>query len=209
MIFFLLLAVMGGLALLWPAGLSEPANTLVTPEGIKPEWYFDGLFQLIKVIPELAGLIVVAVVFLLHDRPAVRGPRQGAQSAAQAGDHDDRPHPDHRPHRPDHLGGGVVMTRRGRNMKPVLLGIAGAVLVVGLAVAAGCASLATPEAPSTSSPSASAGTVQVSQQVKDGAQLYVDLACVRCHAPDGVGRRAQPAERRRRQHHPAAQQRLP
>jgi mono/diheme cytochrome c family protein len=72
-------------------------------------------------------------------------------------------------------------------MKPVLLGIAGAVLVVGLALAAGCASLATPQAPSTSSPSASSGTVQVSQQVKDGAQLYVDLACIRCHAPDGVG----------------------
>jgi mono/diheme cytochrome c family protein len=74
-------------------------------------------------------------------------------------------------------------------MKPVLAGIAGAVLVVGLAVAAGCASLATPQAPSTSSPSASSsgGTVQVSQQVKDGAQLYVDLACIRCHAPDGVG----------------------
>jgi mono/diheme cytochrome c family protein len=79
------------------------------------------------------------------------------------------------------------MTRTGRNMKPVLAGIAGAVLVVGLAVAAGCASLATPQAPSTSSPSASSGTVQVSQQVKDGAQLYVDLACIRCHAPDGVG----------------------
>jgi mono/diheme cytochrome c family protein len=72
-------------------------------------------------------------------------------------------------------------------MKPVLLGIVGAVLVVGLAVAAGCASLATPQAPSTSSPSASAGPVKVSQQGKDGAQLYVDLACVRCHAPDGVG----------------------
>ena len=72
-------------------------------------------------------------------------------------------------------------------MKPVLLGIAGAVLVASLAVAAGCASLATPEAPGTSSPSASAGPVKVSQQVKDGAQLYVDLACVRCHAPDGAG----------------------
>ena len=80
------------------------------------------------------------------------------------------------------------MTRTGRKMKPVLAGIAGVVLVVGLAVVAGCASLATPQAPSTSSPSASSGgTVQVSQQVKDGAQLYVDLACIRCHAPDGVG----------------------
>jgi quinol-cytochrome oxidoreductase complex cytochrome b subunit len=64
MIFFLLLAVMGGLALLWPAPLDAPANTLVTPPGIKPDWYFDGLFQLIKLIPELAALILVAVVFV-------------------------------------------------------------------------------------------------------------------------------------------------
>jgi mono/diheme cytochrome c family protein len=57
-----------------------------------------------------------------------------------------------------------------------------------VATAAGCASLATPEAPSSGSPSATAGAVaNVSQQVKDGAQLYVDLACVRCHAPNGVG----------------------
>lgn len=67
MIFFLLLGVMGGLALLWPAPLAEPANTLVTPAGIKPEWYFDGLFQLLKIksLPEIATLIGVAFVFLL------------------------------------------------------------------------------------------------------------------------------------------------
>ena len=35
------------------------------PAGIKPEWYFLGLFQLIKIIPEVAGLIVVAVVIVL------------------------------------------------------------------------------------------------------------------------------------------------
>jgi len=55
-------------------------------------------------------------------------------------------------------------------------------------VAAGCASLATPEAPGSGSPTPTAGaTVSASQQVKDGAQLYVSLACIRCHAPDGVG----------------------
>ena len=65
MIFFLFLGVIGGVALLWPADLAAPANVLVTPAGIKPEWYFLGLFQLIKVIPELAALIVVSVVLLL------------------------------------------------------------------------------------------------------------------------------------------------
>ena len=57
MIFFLFLGIVGGVALLWPADLTQPANVLVTPAGIKPEWYFLGLFQLVKVIPELAALV--------------------------------------------------------------------------------------------------------------------------------------------------------
>jgi cytochrome b6-f complex subunit 4 len=65
MIFFLLLGIMGGLALLWPADLAPQANLLVTPPGIKPEWYFLGLFQLIKIIPEIAGILVPGVVVLL------------------------------------------------------------------------------------------------------------------------------------------------
>lgn len=65
MIFFLILGVIGGLALLWPADLAPRANVLVTPPGIKPEWYFLGLFQLIKVVPELAGLAGAAAVFVL------------------------------------------------------------------------------------------------------------------------------------------------
>lgn len=74
-------------------------------------------------------------------------------------------------------------------MKRVVLVAGFAALAAVLAFAAGCASLATPEAPGSGSPTASAGgvTTNVSQQVKDGAQLYVDYACVRCHAPDGVG----------------------
>jgi cytochrome b6-f complex subunit 4 len=65
MIFFLLLGIMGGIALLWPADLAPQANVLVTPAGIKPEWYFLGLFQLIKIIPEIAGIIVPGIVVLL------------------------------------------------------------------------------------------------------------------------------------------------
>jgi mono/diheme cytochrome c family protein len=73
-------------------------------------------------------------------------------------------------------------------MKPVLLGIGAALVAAAVLVAGGCGSLATPEAPGSGSPAPSGGgTVNVSQQVKDGAQLYVDLACTRCHAPDGVG----------------------
>ena len=81
MILFLFLAVMGGLALLWPAGMDPRANVLVTPVGIKPEWYFLGLFQLIKLIPEVIGLVLVGVVILLLvilpfvDRSPERNPR--------------------------------------------------------------------------------------------------------------------------------------
>ena len=65
MIFFLFLGIVGGVALLWPADLTQPANVLVTPAGIKPEWYFLGLFQLVKVIPELAALVAVGVLVVL------------------------------------------------------------------------------------------------------------------------------------------------
>ncbi len=71
-------------------------------------------------------------------------------------------------------------------MKRVLLGAALAVLAAGSALAAGCGGLATPEAPSSGTPSAGA-TAAVSQQVKDGAQLYIAVGCIRCHAPDGTG----------------------
>jgi mono/diheme cytochrome c family protein len=50
----------------------------------------------------------------------------------------------------------------------------------------GMAVLATPQAPSTSTSTPSA-VAQVSAQVKEGAELYVAFACIRCHAPDGTG----------------------
>jgi len=67
--------------------------------------------------------------------------------------------------------------------------LAAPALVAAFVVAAGCASLATPEAPSSGSPTTggTSAAVTVSQQVKDGASLYVAFACVRCHAPNGVG----------------------
>jgi mono/diheme cytochrome c family protein len=74
-------------------------------------------------------------------------------------------------------------------MKRIIVALAAPALVAAFVVAAGCASLATPEAPSSGSP-ATGGTsaaVAVTQQVKDGASLYVAFACVRCHAPNGVG----------------------
>ena len=65
MILFLFLAVMGGLALLWPADLGERANALVTPANTKPEWYYLSLFQLLKVVPEKIGIIAPAILIVL------------------------------------------------------------------------------------------------------------------------------------------------
>jgi mono/diheme cytochrome c family protein len=81
------------------------------------------------------------------------------------------------------------MTAGGGKVTRLVLAVGAAVLLAGLTALTGCASLATPEAPGSGSPSpgGAGGGVAVSQQVKDGAQLYVDLACVRCHAPNGVG----------------------
>jgi mono/diheme cytochrome c family protein len=75
-------------------------------------------------------------------------------------------------------------------MKRIIVALAAPLLVAAFVIAAGCASLATPEAPSSGSPApggTGGATVAVSQQVKDGAALYVDYACIRCHAPNGVG----------------------
>jgi mono/diheme cytochrome c family protein len=73
-------------------------------------------------------------------------------------------------------------------MKRVLAGVVPAAIAAALVLAAGCGSLATPEAPGSGSPAAGgAPSVKITQQIKDGAQLYVDASCVRCHAPDGTG----------------------
>ncbi len=44
----LLMYLLTILALIWPAGLGEPANPAVTPAHIKPEWYFYFNFRLLK-----------------------------------------------------------------------------------------------------------------------------------------------------------------
>ncbi len=74
-------------------------------------------------------------------------------------------------------------------MKRIIVALAAPALVAAFVIAAGCASLATPEAPSSGSPApaGASAAVAVSQQVKDGAALYVGFACIRCHAPNGVG----------------------
>lgn len=46
-----LVLVAGFLGMLHPVGLQEPADSLNTPAHVKPEWYFLGLYQLLKYVP--------------------------------------------------------------------------------------------------------------------------------------------------------------
>lgn len=48
MIGVILMILLTCLAAIFPAGLAEPANPLVTPEHIKPEWYFYFTFRWLK-----------------------------------------------------------------------------------------------------------------------------------------------------------------
>ena len=61
---YVALGVLLSLALLWPAGLGEPADPLSTPAGIKPEWYFLPAYQLMKYVPGPAGVILPGLAFL-------------------------------------------------------------------------------------------------------------------------------------------------
>lgn len=50
-----------------PVGLEEPADPMVTPDHVKPEWYFLALYQLLKFIPKTIGVLVpiVGIIIIL------------------------------------------------------------------------------------------------------------------------------------------------
>jgi cytochrome b6-f complex subunit 4 len=55
---FLLLMVYLLLAVLFPTGLEMRANPLVTPIGIKPEWYFLFLYAFMHYVPPVVGTMM-------------------------------------------------------------------------------------------------------------------------------------------------------
>ena len=88
---YLLLAGLITLVTLLPVGLEEKADPFLTPEHIKPEWYFLWIYQFVKLpssvlgsglLAELAGIFIPAVgivlLFLLPflDRSPERHPRR-------------------------------------------------------------------------------------------------------------------------------------
>lgn len=65
---YVMLAILIVLASLFPAGLEAPADPLRTPEHTKPEWYFLFLYQGLKLVPRIVGVmapIVGGLVLLL------------------------------------------------------------------------------------------------------------------------------------------------
>ena len=81
-VFCLLIGALVTLIVLWPVELGEKADPFVTPEGIKPEWYFLPTYQLLKYFPKTLGLFVsmIPLVLLLLwpflDRSPERHPKK-------------------------------------------------------------------------------------------------------------------------------------
>ena len=65
MIFCAMIGALVTLIILWPVELGEKADPFVTPEGIKPEWYFLTSYQLLKYFQKLLGILVSMVPPLL------------------------------------------------------------------------------------------------------------------------------------------------
>ena len=69
-------------ASLLPAGLEEAADPLVTPPHTKPEWYFLAIYQMLKLLPKVVGIVLQPVGILLLmllpflDRNPERHPRR-------------------------------------------------------------------------------------------------------------------------------------
>ncbi len=57
MAWYIVLAVLIILCSVFPAGLEDKANPLLTPEHVKPEWYFLGVYQFLKVAGELRPIL--------------------------------------------------------------------------------------------------------------------------------------------------------
>jgi len=62
-----LAVLVGIIALFSPVGLEEPADPMVTPDHVKPEWYFLGLYQLLKYIPKTVGVMlpIIGIIVIL------------------------------------------------------------------------------------------------------------------------------------------------
>jgi ubiquinol-cytochrome c reductase cytochrome b subunit/cytochrome b6 len=58
------ISIISSLTIIYPPGLGVPADPLVTPLHIKPEWYFFPSYRFLKLVPLLTG-IVLTTAFVL------------------------------------------------------------------------------------------------------------------------------------------------
>jgi len=61
----LLIVVIGAIGLFSPVGLGEAADPMNTPTHVKPEWYFLGLYQLLKYIPKTMGAVLPVILLII------------------------------------------------------------------------------------------------------------------------------------------------
>lgn len=64
-IFYALLGLLVTLAVLFPFGLHEKADPMTTPVGIKPEWYFLPMYQALKYVPKIVGILGMGLAALV------------------------------------------------------------------------------------------------------------------------------------------------
>jgi quinol-cytochrome oxidoreductase complex cytochrome b subunit len=88
---YVILGVLVTLSAILPAGLEDKANPLLTPEHVKPEWYFLSVYQFLKVAavfsflgaeaPRLLGVLIPGILLaLLFFLPFLdRGPKRPAR----------------------------------------------------------------------------------------------------------------------------------
>jgi quinol-cytochrome oxidoreductase complex cytochrome b subunit len=58
---YLIIAILVVLASLFPAGVEAKANALETPPETKPEWYFLAVYEFLKMVPKLVGIMLPMV----------------------------------------------------------------------------------------------------------------------------------------------------
>ncbi len=88
---YVILGILVMLAAFLPAGLEDRANPLLTPEHVKPEWYFLSVYQFLKVAavfsflgaeaPRLLGIVIpgIAMAALFFLPFLDRGPKRPAR----------------------------------------------------------------------------------------------------------------------------------
>jgi cytochrome b6-f complex subunit 4 len=57
--------IVGAIGLFAPVGLEAPADPMETPAHTRPEWYFLFLYQLLKYVPRVVGILIPAILLTI------------------------------------------------------------------------------------------------------------------------------------------------